>query len=306
MKNPKMTLIAGILGGTLLSALMLGCDSGNSTGQGRLTLSITDAPVDGADHVYVVFNGIEIKAGSETIDITYAEPKRIDLLALTGGEVDTILKDQLLPAGQVQWMRLKVTATEGGDPTADSHIVINGTPHELTIPSGAQNGLKINTTFTVPEDGVANFTIDFDLRKSVHQDNTGYKLRPTLRLVKDETKGEIKGSFEASLCGESINTAAVYVYAGSDITANDINNNAAVDAVQPVTTANVTVVDPLADVASYQYIAAFLPAGDYTVAYTCTANLDDPETDDEIIFSGAANVTVVANEITTKNFVPAM
>ena len=288
MKSKQMILYAGILTSALITGLMIGCDSGNSTGQGRLNLHITDAPVDGADNVWIEFTGVEIKAGSETIDITYDAPKTIDLLALTAGAAELIVDDQVLPAGQVEWIRLKVTE-------ANSSIIVDGMQHDLQIPSGEQNGLKLNRPITIPENGVATFTIDFDLRKSVHQNSNGYTLRPTLRLVDNSTDGALQGSFPTRYC-KNINSAAVYVYAGSGVTANDLGST-----IEPVTTASVTVIS-LGEIVSYEYTVAFLPAGEYTVANTCDASIDTLELGDEVQFISTSNVTIVAGQTTVKNF----
>ena len=298
MKNNPLTLIAGILGATLLTGSMLGCDSGSTAGTGKLTLRITDAPVDGAEHVYVAFAGVEIKAGNEIIDITYDAPRQIDLLALTGGVAETIVDGYTLPAGQVQWVRLKVVstdATESSDPTDDTYIVVNGVSHPLTIPSGDQNGLKLNRPITIPDGGVATFTIDFDLRKSVHQDSNGYKLRPTLRLVDNSTDGALNGTVDTSMmsryCDEG-DMAAIYVYEG-DVATNDIDDD---NSVQPVTTANV-------NMTTGSYTVAFLPSGNYTAAFTCNAGNDVPDTDDEVNFYGKTMVTITAGQTTTQGFV---
>ena len=49
---------------------------------------------------------------------------------------------------------------------------------------------------------------------------------------------------------------------------------------------------------TYLYEAGFLPDGDYTVAFTCNANLEDPETDgDNLRFFGSRNATVKVNNI---------
>jgi hypothetical protein len=54
------------------------------------------------------------------------------------------------------------------DPAAGSSYIIDGTgQHTLTIPSGAETGLKLVQGFTMPVGGIANFTVDFVLSKSV-------------------------------------------------------------------------------------------------------------------------------------------
>lgn len=290
-------LRAGILSASI--ALLVGScgggggGGGGSAATGTLNLALTDAPVDAADEVVVEFTGVEIKAsGGEIVDITYDTPRQIDLLALTGGVSEVIVDGQVLPAGQVEWIRLKVNATQGGDPMDDSYIVIGGVIHELTIPSGAQTGLKLNRPITIPENGIASFTIDFDLRKSVHEAAGDYVLRPTLRLVDNSTDGALSGTVDlaAALCADP---AAVYVFEGAGVTPDDVDG---VDP-DPVATASV---DPVTG----DYTVAFLPAGEYTAAFTCDAADDAPDTDDDaaVAFSGTTDVSITAGQTTLLDF----
>ena len=52
----------------------------------------------------------------------------------------------------------------------------------------------------------------------------------------------------------------------------------------------------------YSYRAAFLPAGPYTVAFSCGD--DDPAADDVLVFSAPQNATVQSNLIATVDFEP--
>lgn len=295
--------------------LVAGCGSSSSPGAntGVLSVRITDAAVDGAEHVYVQFHGLEIQSANGTRTTLYycqdpanaantivststcsalPAPKQIDLLALSGGQAEVLLNGFVLPAGQYSWIRLMVD-TAG---IHDSYIVVaGGADYELTIPSGAETGLKLNSGFVVPAGGSADFTLDFDLRKSITVTGTGeYILRPTLRMVDSTTVGAIAGTVSASLVPAGC-TPAVYVYTGAGVTPQDIAGTAS----DPVTTAMVKL-----DTGSgeYRYEAAFLPAGDYTVAYTCQAALDDPTVSDGLLFSGTATVSVTADTITVHNF----
>lgn len=177
--------------------------------------------------------------------------------------------------------------------------------HELTIPSEAKTGLKLNRGFVVPAGGSADFTIDFDLRKSVHftgnDPATGeYMLRPTLRLADNAMTGSIAGTVNDTLmtvtCDPVNDRPAVYVYSGAGVTPDDIDG---IDP-EPVTTASVKL-DP-DDNTRYVYKAAFLEAGDYTVAFTCDAATDDLMADDTLAFSGTSTVSVTAKTETTHNF----
>lgn len=285
MKHLNTLIYAGLLASAVITSLITGCDNG-SAASGTLNVEITDAAVDGATEVVVEFTGAEIKAGSDTIDITYAAPKQIDLLALTGGLTQTIVENQILPVGQVQWIRLKVNE-------AHSHITINGSQYGLTIPSGSQSGLKLNRPITIAENGMASFTIDFDLRKSVHErSGNNYMLRPTLRLVDNATDGTLSGTVDPTLisatCADG-DKAAIYVFEGN-VTANDIGS-----AVEPVTTATV-------NLSTGTYSVAFLPFGTYTAAYTCDAGMDDPQADDAVVFDVTTTVTVTAGQTTDQDF----
>ena len=47
---------------------------------------------------------------------------------------------------------------------------------------------------------------------------------------------------------------------------------------------------------SFSYTAAFLEPGEYTVAFTCNANLEDIEFDDDLLFTTGKNVIVEAGQ----------
>jgi len=286
-----------------------GGNSGTGASTGTLSMQITDAAVDNAQYVYIQFHGLELQsADGKRTTLYYCEdpmnpggtivstdacttspkPMQIDLLALNSGLADSLLDSFTLPSGDYSWLRLMVDTNP-----MESYIVVGGTPYDLTIPSGAETGLKVNRGFDVPAGGSANFTIDFDLRKSVHLANGKYMLRPTLRMVDNTMVGAIAGTVAQSLVPGGC-TPAVYVFAGSGVTPDDIDGIAP----DPVTTANVTQDNN----GIYRYNAAFLEAGSYTIAYTCQAALDDPDTNDALTFSVPATVAVTANRITTYNF----
>jgi hypothetical protein len=299
--------------GLIVAALIGACGGGdNGGGTGTVTLRITDAPVDSSavTSVTVQFSAIELQGEGGRINFYYCEdpvnsandpvvstspcvkpkPNKIDLLQLNSGLSEVLLDGQTVPAGRYNWIRLGVDT--GG--AMDSYIVVSASPYELTIPSGDQTGLKLIRGFIVPAGGHADFTIDFDLRKSVHVTGTGeHLLRPTLRIVDNTQVGRIVGMVAESLVTAGC-SPAVYVFTGAGVTPDDIDGAPA----EPVTTATVKF-----DGSVYRYTAAFLEEGPYTVAFTCQALADDPATsDDAVTFSGAADVTVSANATTVHNF----
>lgn len=279
-------LALSVASATLLAA----CNSSdNSGGTGNLTLKITDAPVDEASKVSVKFTGISLNPenGAPT-RYDFDEPRDIDLLALQGDSSEVLLDGEPVPAGRYQWIRLHVVADKE---TTDSFIEINDSQYPLYVPSGSASGLQLSGGFDVPADGEASFTIDFDLRKSLVNPQSGdhYFLKPSLRLVDNSQIGHIAGTVDENLYCEGEGNA-VYVFDGHDADPIDINTERDDN---PVTTANVSY-----DGEAYSFSVGFLTEGDYTLAFTCDAGDDDPEADDDLDFSATLNTAVTAGETT--------
>ncbi len=297
------TLLAGVMAAGL-AACGGGSGSGGSSGSGdaSLTLGITDAPVDEAEAVVITFDTVELQ-GPERETITFDEAKTINLLDLQGTEQELLLDSYVLPAGEYQWIRLGVIE----DP-ALTYIQVAGEQYPLEIPSNAQTGLKLNRGFTLAAGGVTSFTIDFDLRKSVHQQGTGdYKLRPTLRIVDTLEASNIMGTVAESLiidenCNNGDNNDmgnSVYLYSGADVTPLDVQG-AETD---PLASANVVY---NSETLEWEFTLGFVAEGDYTLAFTCDASLDvsDEDNSDVVMFPSTANITIVADEDANVDMVP--
>lgn len=269
------------------ASVLLACSSGSETGTGLLSLNITDAPIDGASKVMVQFSSVEVH-GAESKTIAIDPPLQIDLLELTGSNSSALFSGVSLEAGNYQWIRLGVDT----DGALDTYIELtDGNKHELEIPSGSTTGLKLSRGFTVPEGGSANFTIDFDLRKSIVFNNQGYKLKPSLRMVNNVEVGHVSGT--TSLV--STDGCAVYVYEGHSAVLVDVSTGS--DAV--LTTGNVSL---NANSGVYEYEIGFLETGDYTLALTCDNVNDNPEDVDDLTFLDNQNVTIEANKTAVINF----
>lgn len=290
-------------------ALLVACGGGDgSASTGSLSLSVADAPVDMADEVVVEFTGVELQhSDGERIMFDFtAEPNgpcymdptpcQLDLLALTNGAAEFLLKDEEVPSGKYSWARLHVNAELG---VRDSYIVIDGEEYEMIIPSGDEAGLKMNNGFVVPAGGDADFTIDFDLRKSVndpegltYMDIDVYKLRPTLRTVDNTKVGALIGSVESVLITADC-SGAIYIFNAGAVPDDEDGDDG-----DPITSAL------LQD--DYSYKVPFLAEGEYVAAFTCDADMDEIGTDDTVEFSSVASVTITAGKDTIQNFPPAL
>ncbi len=282
----------------LSSALLItGCDNSNDPGYSTFSLAVKDAPIDNATAVVVEFDGIELKPQSgPSFSIDLPQSQQINLLDFQGTDAAQLFANVSIEAGNYNWMRLKVNAERQ---VLDSYIEFEGGEmYSLYVPSGAQTGLQWNQGFTAPANGDVDFTVDFDLRKSVHQPGNSsddYFLRPTVRVVNNTVVGHIEGSIAATLlddveCSES---SAVYLFEQNDAITDDYGS-----ANEPQTSANVA----FNAENTFSYTLGYILPGDYTLGLTCQSDLDDPETDDDIAFVAQQNVSVSENTTTTADF----
>jgi hypothetical protein len=281
-------LAAPVAALALLLLTACGGGSGTSGDTGRLSLYVTDAPVDSAEKVVVAFTGVQLKpADGEPISYPVCEanespcePRKIDLLALTGDHSAALLEDEVLPAGRYEWIRLEVLTSQTS--AENSYIFIDGAARPLWVPSGDQTGLKLVQGFTVPAGGVASFTIDFDLRKSIANPQgplaDTYFLRPALRLVDNSLTGHIEGQVaadliegEACLGNEPPGVGIVYVFDAGEAIGHETKPEDAVTSAK-VDSENVD------DDTLFSYRVGFLAAGEggteYLVQLWCETTVD--------------------------------
>jgi len=272
--------------------------TGLSFKPGTITVSITDAVIDSAQEVWVQFTGVTIQpSDGEAIDFTFKNVKNINLLSLQGTLSTELINNEVIPPGNYDSIRLHVNASI--DSNLDSYIKLDdGSEHELSIPSGSQTGLKINSSFELTTTEELNLMIDFDLRKSVVLSAGKYKLRPTLRMINLDNTNNVTGSINPSLitadnCSDAnpVTGNSVYLFEGTDVDADDIDNKNP----EPITSASVEL---NSSTGLYEYIIGFVPSGDYTLAFTCQADLDDPGSNDNIMFTLSENITVTAIKTT--------
>jgi hypothetical protein len=272
--------------------LLAGCGGGDD--DNRMKLSVADAPVDGATHVSVLFTGVELTGGSGPVNIDFAAPKRIDLIT-DSGTASAVLFDQPIPPGSYGQVRLKVVAD--GDPSNSYMDMADGTRHGLQVPSGDETGLKLVSGFDVPGSGVVAYTIDFDLRKAITcppGQAPACTLKPAMRIVRDDSVGNIAGTVDPLLITDGC-APGVYVYEGGAVTPDD-NGSATAPLASKV---------PVEGASGLTYQVTFLEPGDYTVAFTCDADVDAAETDDTVAFGPVESATVSAGQTTTVDLAPA-
>lgn len=267
-----------------------------------LTVSITDAPLDGVSKVIVQFAGIEIKhEDSEAQIIEFAAPVEVDLHGLQGDIRSTIMLEEKVPSGDYQYIRLLVNAALG---EFDSVVLLeDNTWQSLYIPDDAKIGLKLNQAFYINSSKNTHLTIDFDLRKSLEKDvaEDDYQLIPSLRVVSDVEAGHVAGLVENQLLidngcvgVDNQTNAAVYLYneLAEGASPQDIQRNE----LDPVSSANV---EFNTDTGEYFYTLGFLPRDvPYSAQVVCDASIDLPSAVDALSFIGPIQSVIPVETLT--------
>ncbi|MFC5513313.1 DUF4382 domain-containing protein [Massilia jejuensis] len=211
-----------LIGGVVVAATLGACGGGGGDSapapaplatMGTLSVAMTDAPACGFDAVNVTVAKVRVnksatagESESGWADITLATPKKVNLLDLTNGVLET-LGQTSLEAGQYNQLRLVLDANASG--TANT-VVVSGTKTEqaLETPSAVQSGIKLVGGFTVEAGKRADVVIDFDACKSVVSRGRGaYALKPVVKMLPSAING-ISGVVSPTLLGSNVTVSA--------------------------------------------------------------------------------------------------
>lgn len=267
----KTVTLTGLIVGTL--SMLTACgggggsagsdDSFNTTGD--LTLRVMDAPVDGATAVNITIRSVELKrSGSDTVKRIRLDGngQTLNLMDYTGLQTLPLFTERVT-AGEYQWARFEL---------ANNATICFGTScSSLSIPNGQD--IKTSRAFSVPSNGVVEYVIDWDLRKSIVSHGSGYQLKPVLHLRHYASNGTVSvGYIEGSINGTYLNTCSnpgVYLFPANG-TIDDMQNG------DDVITSALIPEDG-------QFFFGSLEPGQYKLALTCAAHLDNVTQNDSSV-----------------------
>jgi hypothetical protein len=170
----KKTILPLLALAMFSAVVFIACKKDNSKST-TVIVKLTDNPID-AEEVNVDIQEVQVNFNEDTVHGWMSldtESGIYNLLGLQNG-VDTVLAIGTIPSDKVREIRFVLGP--------DNTIKVNGTVFPLTVPSGAESGLKIkvNRQFQTSIDSVL---IDFDAALSVHDTGNGtYELRPVLQI----------------------------------------------------------------------------------------------------------------------------
>ena len=277
----------------LLCLLLLGACEGD------ISVDLSATPPEGVSRAVLRITAVELlrDGGSETVTLNPA--RDIDTVTLDRGQTVTLLSGEEIPSGSYTGVRLSITAQSQ---TLDSFLETDaGGEQSLALSAGAQ--AQASGSFSLRDEESTAITLHLDLRSSLFpgENAAGDRLfSPRLRLV-ENTGGALSGDVSSALlaeagCDEDNDPDAgevVYVFSGTGIVPDDLDNRLP----EPLTTALIS-----RDATNADYVVPFLPAGDYTLAVSCVADLDDPGIDDALGFVATETGSVTSGDTRTVSF----
>lgn len=278
--------------GVLVAGLLLaGCE-------GRVSVDLAaDAPADpDIVQVQVPLVGLEFSTtDGSTETIEFSDTEVVDLMNLLDGDPLRIFTDEELPEGTYDGVRLLFDSDEEGVVTlADGSefpiVITKGdyAPVDITVEDSDSSD---DSDSSSSDSSTHEYTLTVDLRQSLSFDDGDdeYTFTPNLRSVQSEDAARIFGNVTVD-CPSGISLeegGAVYLFKGTDAEAVDRDGETG-----PYATTGLQIDGS----GTASYALGFLPAGDYTVAVTCSGQADDPNTDDDIAFESSDDVELDEEE----------
>jgi hypothetical protein len=270
-----------------LALLLSGCDAA------WITVDLgTDPPADPEiSAVQANLLGLEFRKGdSTTTTLEFRDGEIIDLLDLRDGDPLRLFTNEELPTGSYTGVRLLF------DPDQEqSRVTTSAGDTRLRLAAGTFAAVS----FTVEDEKESReeFTLMLDLRQSLSFDETNdrYTLTPVLRSVRTEDAARVEGSV-AVVCPVGTvlqDEGAIYLYSGRNVQADDLDGAEA----EPFATTGV--ID--SGTAALRYALRFLPAGNYTLAFTCQGDEEVPGSSENLDFRNVENIEIDAGDVLQRN-----
>lgn len=310
-----------------LPLLLSSCGGSDSNSDSvNFSLAVSDAPVDGLDSVYICFSDIELKGnGSDDYPTTFnpsadlvgtllgdevitacidddgfevSDSVLLKLSDVTGSDSINFIGDEQIALGNYSQMRLTMLpysyATKGED------------TFPVRVPS---NELKLDG-FTATQGNNVSYTIEFDFRQGMTdpEGQEGYILKPRgVRLVDNNAAGHIGGTVNELLLTvdngcESPANSWVYLYEGQGYALTELSDMGATDGIVPLT--SVAVSSTVENQGPYSYEIGFVSVNEagYTLALTCSEDLDPEMADTDFSVFQAVETVVIEGETADASF----
>lgn len=292
---------------SLMALILVACgsSSNDSAKTSTVNFGLSDAPIENLSSVVVTVESMTLRtAAGEDILVdeffnsddptTPLAQFQIDLLDYQGDQYSIISQDLELEVGTYQSLTLDVLDEDVSNAYVEES---DGAIKPIKVPSDT---LKLGG-FTVDESGLQTFIVEFDLRQSMTY-NPGpdrYILKPRgVRIVEAAASSSVSGTVDLAYynalepCASKADSSVgniIYLYEGHDLDVASLTDQLDPDlSSNGITTENTPFTSITLDDLG-QYEVAFLPPGDYTLAFSCVAENDDPDVYDNLVIPAPNN-----------------
>ncbi len=299
MLSMKLRVIPNILIVSLLF-VFVSCsndddDPADPTLKGTAKFEITDAPIDDTNVEAALVTVTDIKVDGESIS-GFSGKQTIDLMAYQNGQVKSLGQAEL-EAGTYTDIELVLdydTDASGNSPGCYVRTT-DGTKHDLK--AEANNTITIQAaSFEVEEGSSVNVLLDFDLRKTIREEDTPQpddqydfvttaEMNTSIRLVNKGATGRIEGKVENTFT--TSDRIVVYAYKKGTYTKNnEISGQGAsnIEFKNAVTSATAE--------SDGSYTLHFLESGAYEVHFIA---YEDQDNDGSLELKGELELSLVGN-----------
>ena len=190
-------------------------------------MQVTDAKPSlptGTEKVFVTFEEVSVeRADGRWMSLSLVQiPCAIDLLQFADGTANPLIQPTQLEPGHYTGVRLRLSSAT---------IRMNGLDLPMDIlPQDLQ--AEKDFEFDIGGNGSLDFTLDFDLTRSVTAEGNGaFRFQPVFHLVNTREAVAIEGSLLASTCGNPPQEVEVTVFAreGAEVYARILLENTGSD-----------------------------------------------------------------------------
>lgn len=261
--------------------------------EARVNVELGTTDLDGVSAVRVALEGVDLlDQNGELRTLDSGSDDVFDLRDLTDGQSLVLIDSAEIEATSYTGIRLRF---------ADSG-------HRIELEDGTEAALSIDSTAAfadldveVGEDETATVLATLDLRFSLQQDSGTYTLTPVLRAIDADSAASLSGTVNADAVEAASCRQGRVVGAGVAVYLFDRDADSLIDYRRdrsgPIASARVQ-----SSGSAYFYDLPNLAPGAYTLAWTCEADADAPDTDDGLSFQSSAPVTLTAGEAQVLDF----
>ncbi|HEY0915359.1 MAG TPA: DUF4382 domain-containing protein [Solimonas sp.] len=264
-----------------------------------INLATVNRPVD-AERISVRIEAVELQDESGGTFRIETDDRLVDLLDFQGTELLSLVGGEEVPAARYRKLRLIFDDRDAEIETDDGEFPIRLSD----LQPGADLDIQLSDDEDEGETILAVLDLRFSFSRQTQPDNL-YRLRQAATAARAGDTGTLTGTVDedyvagGACAGSEEEGFAMYLYRGDR--RSQLKDYAAdFDTASPLVSASVECSGNSGD---YQYRFRGLPIGQYTVAYTCKAELDDPFTQQNtLVFRDAFLVQIEEGGTVTRDF----